>query len=623
MGSRLPAGEALCGSDHTMTVDSYRPPSEHGGRAPQPGAGAATPPKGLTGPAAATHVLRPDALGTQHAVAAGHPLAALAAHRILEAGGNAVDAGVAAGICLGVVHSDIVNFAGVAPLMVYEAGRREVTTISGLGVWPRAATLEYFRDRCQGDMPDGLLRTVVPAAPDAWITALERCGTLGFAEVAQPAIELARDGFPLGRFVAGIIQANADAYRRWPTSAPIYLPGGRPPRAGERFVQADLSRTLTHLADEDRAAQRAGRSAGLAAARKAFYQGDIAAAIVRYHAAEGGLLTREDLAAFRVGVEPPMRIPVGPREVLTCGFWCQGPAFLQMLQILDGIDLAALGHNSPDYVHTVTEAMKLAFADREAFYGDPRHVDVPGAGLLDPAYAAGRRGLIDPARAWPAMPPPGTPAGGPSRPGARPAEAGAGAPAALGTSYVAVVDRHGNAFSATPSDVSTDTPIIPGTGLAVSSRGSQGWLDPEHASAVAPGKRPRLTPSPALILGPGGEVTALGTPGGDVQLQAMLQVFLNMSAFGMRPQQAVEAPRFATQSFPDSFWPHRYFPGRVTLEGRLAETTAEALRARGHEVHRWTDWEWRAGGVCVARIDAAGIRWGAADPRRDSYAVAW
>jgi gamma-glutamyltranspeptidase/glutathione hydrolase len=267
--------------------------------------------------------------------------------------------------------------------------------------------------------------------------------------------------------------------------------------------------------------------------------------------------------------------------------------------------------------------MKLAFADREAFYGDPRHVDVPGAGLLDRAYAAGRRGLIDPARAWPTMPPPGTPAGGATRPGAKPTPAGAGAPAALGTSYVAVVDRQGNAFSATPSDVSTDTPVIPGTGLAVSSRGSQGWLDPAHASAVAPGKRPRLTPSPALILGPGGEVMALGTPGGDVQLQAMLQVFLNMSAFGMSPQQAVEAPRFATQSFPDSFWPHRYFPGRVTLEGRLAETTAEALRARGHEVHRWSDWEWRAGGVCVARIDAAGTRWGAADPRRDSYAVAW
>ncbi len=605
-----------------MTVDSYRPPSEHGGRASHPGV-AAAPPETLTGPAATVHALRPDALGTHHAVAAGHPLAALAAHRILEAGGNAVDAGVAAGICLGVVHSDIVSFAGVAPIMVYEARRREVTTISGLGVWPRAATLEYFRDRCRGDMPDGLLRTVVPAAPDAWITALERFGTLGFAEVAQPAIELARDGFPLGRFVAGIIQANADAYRRWPTSAPIYLPGGRVPRAGERFVQADLGRTLGYLADEDRAGRRAGRVAGLTAARDAFYRGDVAAAIARYHAAEGGLLTREDLAGFRVGVEPPARAQIGSREILTCGFWCQGPAFLQMLQILDGIDLAALGHNTPDYVHTVTEAMKLAFADREAFYGDPRHVEVPGAGLLDPAYAAGRRGLIDPARAWPAMPPPGAPAGAPARPGSRAAAAIAGSPAALGTSYAAVVDRAGNAFSATPSDVSTDTPVIPGTGLAVSSRGSQGWLEPGHASAVAPGKRPRLTPSPALVLGPGGDVTALGTPGGDVQLQAMLQVFLNMVAFGMSPQRAVEAPRFATQSFPDSFWPHRSFPGRVTLEGRLPEATAAVLRARGHEVERWTDWEWRAGGVCLARVDDAGIRWGAADPRRDSYAVAW
>jgi gamma-glutamyltranspeptidase / glutathione hydrolase len=604
-----------------MSVDSYQPPSAAGERSPHPGA-ATTAPETLTGPAAAAHALRPEAMGTRHAVAAGHPLAALAAHRILEAGGNAIDAGVAAGICLGVVHSDIVSFAGVAPIMVYEARHREVTTLSGLGVWPRAASLEYFRDRCGGDMPDGLLRTVVPAAPDAWITALERFGTLGFAEVAQPAIELARDGFPLGRFVAGIIQANESAYRRWPTSAPIYLPGGRAPRAGERFVQADLGRTLTYLADEDRAGRRTGRIAGLAAARDAFYRGDVAAAIARYHQAEGGLLTREDLASFRVGVEPPERARFGPREILTCGFWCQGPAFLQMLQILEGIDLAALGHNTPDYVHTITETMKLAFADREAYYGDPRHVGVPGPGLLDPAYAARRRGLIDPARAWPTMPPPGAPAGT-SGPPARGVAATAGSQATLGTSYAAVVDREGNAFSATPSDVSTDTPVIPGTGLAVSSRGSQGWLDPGHASAVRPGKRPRLTPSPAMVFAPGGEVMAFGTPGGDVQLQAMLQVLLNLAVFGMSPQRAVEAPRFATQSFPDSFWPHRYFPGRVTLESRLPEATAETLRARGHEVRRWSDWEWRAGGVCLVRVDGTGVRWGAADPRRDSYAVAW
>ena len=199
---------------------------------------------------------------------------------------------MAAGICLGVVHPDIVSFAGVAPIMVYDARRRAVTTISGLGVWPARASLEFFRDHCGGDMPEGLLRTVVPAAPDAWITALERFGTLGFAEVAQPAIECARDGFPLGPFVARIIGDNEAAYRRWPTSAPIFLPGGQAPRAGQRFVQADLGRTLTYLADEDRAGPRAGRAAGLAAARDAFYRGDVAATIARYHAAEGGLLTR-------------------------------------------------------------------------------------------------------------------------------------------------------------------------------------------------------------------------------------------------------------------------------------------------------------------------------------------
>jgi gamma-glutamyltranspeptidase/glutathione hydrolase len=605
-----------------MTVDSYRPPNDRGVSTPEPASTAAGPhaPVGSSSPGRAT---RPEALGTRHAVAAGHPLAALAAHRILEAGGNAIDAGVAAGICLGVVHPDLVSFAGVAPIMVYQARRRAVTTISGLGVWPRRATIELFRDRCGGDMPEGLLRTVVPGAPDAWITALEHFGTLGFAEVAQPAIECARDGFPLGPFVARIIGQNEAAYRRWPTSAAIFLPGGRPPRPGQLFVQADLGRTLGHLADEDRAGRRRGRRAGLAAARDAFYRGDVAVAIARYHEAEDGLLTREDLAGFRVGIEPPARGTLGAREVVTCGFWCQGPVLLQMLQILDGVDLGAFGHNTPDYIHTVVEAMKLAFADREAYYGDPRHIAVPGPGLLDPAYGAGRRGLIDPARAWPAMPPAGAPAGAAGRPGPHALAAAVGDPVGLGTSYVAVVDREGNAFSATPSDVSTDTPVIPGTGLAVSSRGSQGWLDRGHASAVAPGKRPRLTPSPAMVLMAGGDVMAFGTPGGDVQAQAMLQVLLNLTVFGMSPQQAVEAPRFATQSFPDSFWPHRYFPGRVTLEGRISGATADALSARGHGVQRWGDWEWRAGAVCLARVDADGVRWGAADPRRDSYAVAW
>lgn len=567
--------------------------------------------------------LRPDALGTRHAVAAGHPLAALAAFQILEAGGNAVDAGVAGGLALGVVHPDIVSVAGVAPILIYDARRREVATVSGLGPWPRRASLDLFRNEHGGEIPEGVLRTVVPGAPGAWITALERFGTLGFAEVASPAIELARDGFPMGAFVAQILRDNEARYRRWPSSAAIFLPGGRAPAVGERFVQTDLARTLTYMADEDRAACRRGREAGLRAARDAFYRGDIAEAIVRFHAQEGGLLARDDLAEFHADVEPPRMTRYAGHEIFCCGFWCQGPVLLQVLNILAGLDLPALGHNSPAYIHAVTEAMKLAFADREAYYGDPRHVKVPEDALLDPRYGEVRRGLLDPRRAWPEMPPPGDPDGRQAVLSSWTGPVGIGSGRSnLDTSYIAVVDREGNAFSATPSDVSTDTPVVPGTGLAVSSRGSQSWLVPEHPSALAPGKRPRLTPNPAMVFQNGRLVMPFGTPGGDVQTQAMAQVLLNVLVFGMTPQLAVEAPRFATQSFPDSFWPHRYFPGRLTLEARVSDETAEALAALGHKVARWSAWEWRAGAVCLVKVDVAGVRWGAADPRRDSYALA-
>jgi gamma-glutamyltranspeptidase/glutathione hydrolase len=272
--------------------------------------------------------------------------------------------------------------------------------------------------------------------------------------------------------------------------------------------------------------------------------------------------------------------------------------------------------------------MKLAFADREGYYGDPDHVAVPAAGLLAPGYGARRGQLVDPRRASAAMPPPGDPwsgqAIGAGWQGDTPAVP-AGAPrghATLDTSYIAVVDARGHAFSATPSDVSTDTPVVPGTGLAVSSRGSQSWLEPRHPSVLAPGKRPRLTPSPAMLFRDGRLVMPFGTPGGDVQSQAMLQTLLNVVEFGLTPQRAVEAPRFATQSFPDSFWPHRYFPGRLCLEGRIEEATARALAERGHQIAGWSDWEWRAGAVCLVMVDDDGVRWGAADPRRDGCALA-
>lgn len=558
-------------------------------------------------------------------VSAGHYLAAEAGFAILEAGGNAIDAGVAAGIALGVVQSDFVNVAGVAPIMIYLAEADEVLTISGLGTWPQAATLDLFIEKHGGVVPQGIERVVVPAAPDAWITALARFGTMRFCEVAAAAIRFARDGFVMYPLMAELIEGNAEGYARWPANAAVYLPGGRPPRVGELFVQADLGRSLQYMADEE-AAAGGGREAGLAAARAAFYEGDIARTITDYHRENRGLLTMADMAAFRVEVERPLMTCFGGLDVYSCGPWCQGPVLLQMLTLLDGMDLGALGHNSPAYVHILTEAMKLAFADRDRHYTDPRLVPVPMAALLSPDYAARRRTLIDSGRAWPEMPPAGDPTGaGVTVPEPRADGGDAGdSSAALDTSYVAVVDRHGNAFSATPSDVAHQAPMVPGTGLCPSSRGSQSWAVAGHPGAIAPGKRPRLTPNPALARRPGRSLMPFGTPGGDVQCQAMLQTLLNMEVFGMEPQAAVEAPRFATYSFPGSFEPHAYTPGRLVLEGRIEAATGERLAALGHGVEWSPERTWRAGGMCLIAADLeTGVLSGAADPRRASYAVGW
>jgi gamma-glutamyltranspeptidase / glutathione hydrolase len=561
---------------------------------------------------------RPTIAGRRWVIASGHYLATQAGARMLERGGNAVDAGVAAGICLGVVKPDIVNLAGVAPIMIWSARERRVVNIAGLGWWPKRASLEELLAQHEGKLPDGLLRTVLPAAPDAWLTALLTHGTMRFAEVVEPALTLARDGFPVQPSLADSLAAQEALYRRWPTNAAIYLPNDRPPKTGEILVQSELGGTLQRMVD---AAAAQGRVAGIQAARDEFYRGETARRIAEYHAAHGGWVTSEDLAAFRSPIEEPVRVTYRGLEVVACGPWSQGPALLQALNILEGVDLGAMGHNSADYVHHVVEALKLACADREACYGDPNFVEVPIARLLSKTYAADRRALIDPSRAWPDMPPAGM-----ARPGLRgvTGTGEAGARSLADTSYVCVMDAEGNAFSATPSDVSYDTPIIPGTGVAVSSRGSQSWLDPNHPSCLAPGKRPRLTPNPALVFRDGELVMAFGTPGGDVQIQAMIQVLLNLEVFGMRPQQAVEAPRFATYSFPDSFYPHESYPGLVCAEARIPEGTRQVLMARGHTIKVWPDWNPKAGSPCLARRNpATGLMEAAADPRRESYAQGW
>ena len=570
----------------------------------------------------------------KYAISAGHELATQAGLDVLDNGGNAVDAGVAAGIALGVLHSDLVNFAGVAPIMIRMADTGEVVTIDGLGVWPKAASVEFFETHYGGDMPTGIHRTVVPAAPAAWIAALDRFGTMRYGDVAKYALQYAREGFPVFPVFANFIKTNMDAYQQRPANAEIYLPNGKLPLVGDTFVQKDLAATIQYMIDQE-AATKGDRRAGLRAARDAFYKGDIAAKIADYHAQNEGFLTRDDLAAYDVRFEAPLKAPFGDIDVYACGAWCQGISLAQAVQMLDGMDTADLRHNSADYIHTLTEVFKLTFADREAYVADPAFVDVPVKEMLSDDYLAKRRQQIDPTRAYAEMPPAGelksTGAGSASALRAQPGNPSAddphdtlprdakhlSDPGSADTSYVAVIDSAGNMFSATPSDTSADAVVIPGTGICPSSRGSQSRGTRDSINAVAPGKRPRLTPNPALAIKDDKPLMAFGTPGGDVQIQAMIQVFLNAYAFDMDIQSAVEAPRFATYSFPSSFAPNTYHPGLLMIEESVPDDVFDDLITRGHKAERWPDGIYKAGSVLAVQFDQKQSRLKAgADPRR-------
>jgi gamma-glutamyltranspeptidase/glutathione hydrolase len=558
--------------------------------------------------------------GSRHAISSGHYLASAAGFAILEAGGNAVDAACAAGIALGVLCADEVNVAGVAPIMIRKPSG-EAVTIAGLGGWPSAFPADLFLREFGGEMPEGIHLTVVPSAPDAWITALRDHGTMRFGDVAAAAIRIARDGFAVYDYLAAQIAENASSYARWPQNAAIFLPGGRPPRAGERFVQRDLAGMLEHMADEERSAGAKGREAGLEAAHAAFYVGDIARRIADYHAANGGYLSRADLAAYRSRYEPVVRVRWRDFEVLTCGPWCQGPTLAQALLTLERAGLAATSYDDPRHVHLVLEVLKGVFADREYYYGDPAFVDVGLDELLSPAHAEARLAAIDPARAAHGMP---EPLGRPVdlalhhvAPGERAAH-----PAPRDTSYVCVIDADGCAVSATPSDGSYCCPVIPGLGIVPSERGLQSRPDPRHPSGVAPGKRPRLTPNPALAVRDDGSVLAIGCPGGDMQVQAMLQVMLNVFCFGMDVQEAIDAPRYGTWSFPNSFAPFEYLPGRVTIEDRFGDALPAALERLGHDVVRWPAYTRKAAAVEAIYADAAtGFLRAGADPRQPASAI--
>lgn len=569
---------------------------------------------------------RPVIMGTRHAIATGHYFASQAGFDILNSGGNAIDAGVTAGLAIGVLQSEFVNIAGIAPIMIRLAGSDEVLMVDGVGVWPKAVRPELFIEGNNQHIPEGIQRTLTPGAPGGWLFALERYGTMRFGDVVAAAIRFARDGFPMYPQMAHNIATDEQAIRRWDSSVAVYLPNGRPPKVGEIFKQPDLARTLQYMADEAAAADGKGREAGIRAAYDAFYKGDIAKTITDYHRENGGYLTMEDMAAHTPRLEPTLRVGFRGIDVFGSGPNASGPVLTQALKLAEGFDLEGMGHNSIDYIHIVAECMKLAFADRDRHCGDTDFVDVPLEGMFDPAYLEGRRALIDKDRAWPEMPPAGDPrTGAPRLEGAHPiAPSFNPDPPMADTSAVCVVDAAGNMMTATPSDIPRDTPVIPGLGVCPSSRGSQSWAVEGHPARLEPGKRSRLSSNPMIALKDGEPYLAWATPGSDVQPQATLQVLLNNTVFGMDVQTAIEAPRFATYSFPGSFEPHDYYPGRLNLEGRIAKETGDALAKRGHKVEWWPDWIYRAGGVCAVQVDPeTGLRCGGGDPRRPSYALGW
>lgn len=581
---------------------------------------------------------RPTLMGTRGMIATEHYLSAEAGMRMLHAGGNAFDAAVAATLAEGVLNPHMHTFGGEISALVYQARERQVYSINGDTVAPKAANIDWFRRKEMNLIPfNGVLAAGPCAAPDALLSVLGRFGSLSFTEVVQPALELAEGGFPMHKALRGpapaymlsdfSVAGNADKFRtEWPSSAKVYLPGGRLSDVGEVLKNPDLGRTFRRLINAESKGKSQGREHGLAAARDTFYKGEIAHIIAAHAQAHGGFLAEEDFANFHSKIESPVVINYRGYDVYKCGPWSQGPVFLQQLTILEGYDLKGLGHNSADYIHTIAETTKLAFADREQYYGDPDFIDVPLAGLLSKEYAANRRTLIDPHRASRDQRP------GNPRTGAallQGEEIFAARNWGPGTVYVTVVDKERNMASFTPSGAwIPSSPVVDGIGFPLGTRVQTFYLDPKHPNALVPGKRPRTTLTPTLVLKNGAPCMVFGTPGGDQQDQWTLQFFLNVVEFGMPVQDAIEAPRFSSAHFPSSFYPHNAVPGLLRIEERVPAEIRRELEARGHKLDVKEDWsEGDVLGICVDL--ERGVLHGGADPRGEqskrmpSYAMGW
>ena len=576
---------------------------------------------------------RPVVSGTQGVVSAGHPLVSMAGMRMLLSGGNAFDAAVASGFAAAVVEPTAsYTLCGECVALIHDARRGEMLAVSGQGTAPALATLGFFRERGldripTGPGPDAHLSFTVPGAVDAYLTVLETFGTKSVSEVLAPALSYAEHGFPMYEYMHRLLaipetRSQFDLYP--PGGTAVFYPGGRVPRVGELFVQPALAGTLRRLVEAD-ARSRGHRAAGIVAARERFYRGDIAATIDAFSERVGGLLRAGDLAGYRAGLEAPVRFSFAGREILGQSAWTQAPVLMQALGMLEPLDLRGLGHNSARYIHVVAEALKLAFADRERYYGDAREGGVPLAELLAPAYLRERAALIRMDRAAPEQPAPGDPlrrgvVGAAA--GIRAGAAGAAVPAAEGTTHIAAIDRDGNMICLTPSGgVFRKSVFAPELGCTLSTRSEMFVLEDGHPNALTPGRRPRTTLVSYLICEGGVPTMTIGCPGGDDQAQANLQLVLNVLIFGMNPQQAVEAPRFSTQTLVNSFYPRAYKPGQLNVEPGIPERTRAELRALGHTVTEIG--ACGIGAVVTHRDPESGVLSAGADPRRPTYALAW
>lgn len=572
---------------------------------------------------------RPEILGTFGVTASTHWLATATAMAVLEEGGNAFDAAVAAGFALQVVEPHLNGPGGDMPALVWSAAEERLRVVCGQGPAPAAATIDAFHALGLDIVPGtGLLATCVPGAVDGWLLIARDYGTMELSRLLRPAIEFAGGGYPLvGHAVATIASVEALFREEWPTSAAVYLPGGRLPEAGKLFRNPALSRTWTRLVEEAEAAG-GSREDRIETARNNFQEGFIAEAIAGFAAGNEvmdssgrrhrGLLAGDDMANWRASYEEPLTCDYGRYRVAKAGPWSQAPVFLQQLALLKGFDLGSMDPLGADFAHTVTECAKLAFADREAFYGDPAHVDVPMERLLSDEYNDARRKLV------------GAEASREIRPGAvegfastvrvgerRSPVLGAGEPTmALAdgdTCHLDVIDRWGNMVSATPSGGwLQSSPVIPSLGFCLGSRMQMFWLEEGLPGSLAPGRRPRTTLSPSFAFRDGEPWMAFGTPGGDGQDQWSLIFFLRHVHHGMNLQAAIDAPTFQSHHFPSSFYPRQADPGRLAVEERLPGEAVAELGRRGHEMEVIGPWSIGRISAC-ARED--GLLKAAANPR--------